>query len=389
MLFGYTDEQLDIQRAAFTAKEIAQQPDMWLKTVELLHEQRDALKAFVRQVTDRENFDVIMVGAGTSNYVGISASEVLNSRLPYRIRCYATTDLVVEPEKHLSKDRPTLLVSFARSGNSPESVGAVEVANQICDQIYHLFITCNGQGALTKLAGNSANYCSLVLPPETNDKGFAMTSSFSCMYLASLLVFQLEKLPEIGQSIRSLCSAANRLVEEDWRILDRIVGEYEFDRVVYLGTGVRKGIAQEAALKMLELNAGKVVTFFESPLGFRHGPKSIINDKTLTVFFGSSGYPMLYERDLISELSAQRHKNRLLTVSANGGSMEELADYNYKLPCDAGLGEEYQALLCAMLAQIFALLKSLKNEIGPDNPFPTGEVNRVVKGVTIYPYPAK
>lgn len=386
MLFGFTEQQLETRKAQFTACEIAQQPETWLKTLELVKAQKDELNAFIGQVTGNSAFDVIMVGAGTSDYVGKSAFEVLSASLPFKVQSCATTDLVVEPEKYIKKGRPTLLVSFARSGNSPESVGAVETADKVSDLVYHLFITCNSQGALAKLAGEKKNCYSLLLPPETNDKGFAMTSSFSCMYLACLFAFRLERLAEAEESVKKLCAAAEQFISEDWTIAEKIAEEYDFERIVYLGTGVRKGIAQEAALKMLELNAGKIGTFFESPLGFRHGPKSIINDRTLTVFFVSNNdYVLRYEKDLLNELIGEKRGNRLLALTSGDEQIE--SDYFYRLPCAGGLGEEYQALLCIMFAQVFALLVSLKNGIGPDNPCPTGEVNRVVKGVTIYPYP--
>ena len=149
-----------------------------------------------------------------------------------------------------------------------------------------------------------------------------------------------------------------------------------------------RGIAQESALKMLELNAGKVATFFESPLGFRHGPKSILNNKTLTVFYLSNDpYIRRYETDLVRELGGQRHKNRLMTISvADRAELEALVDYHYHFFEDNDLDDEYAAMLDVTTAQIIALLKSIKNGVKPDDPCPTGEVNRVVKGVVIYPY---
>lgn len=388
MLFGFTETELADLGATYTAKEIAQQPDMWLKTLEIVDGQRVGLRKFIAQVTSQKSFDILMVGAGTSNYVGESACEALNAKLPYRIRCCGSTDLVVEPEKYLAKDRPTLLVSFARSGNSPESVGAVEMANQICKQVYHLLITCNSQGELAKQTRGKENCWSLELPPDTNDQGFAMTSSFSSMYLATLAAFQLDHLTDIRASLEKLYTAACRLIHEDWTILKDVVDVYKFDRIVYLGTGILRGIAQESALKMLELNAGKVATFFESPLGFRHGPKSILNNKTLTVFYLSNDpYIRRYETDLVRELGGQRHKNRLMTISvADRAELEALVDYHYHFFEDNDLDDEYAAMLDVTTAQIIALLKSIKNGVKPDDPCPTGEVNRVVKGVVIYPY---
>lgn len=388
MLFGLTEPDLVQKGAEYTAREIAQQPAMWLETLDIIRRQKDGLQAFIEQITGKRTFDVLMVGAGTSNYVGESVSQVLNARLPFRIRSCGSTDLVVEPEKYLTKTTPTLLVSFARSGNSPESIGAVDMANQVCQEVFHLFITCNSQGALAGRAKGQEHCWSLELPPQTNDQGFAMTSSFSCMYLAALTVFQLDRLSEIQSAVKTLCTQAAQLIDHDWVKIKRVVDDFDFDRVVYLGTGVLHGVAQESALKMLELNAGKVATFFESPLGFRHGPKSIISDQTLTVFYLSSDpYIRRYEMDLVKELSGQRHKNRLLATS--GGEdpqIDTLVNEYYVFSEKAAIEDAYTALLDVVGAQILALLKSLKNGIKPDDPCPTGEVNRVVKGVTIYPY---
>ena len=43
----------------------------------------------------------------------------------------------------------------------------------------------------------------------------------------------------------------------------KVVDAFDFKRIVYLGSNVLKGTAQESALKMLELTAGKVVTMYE------------------------------------------------------------------------------------------------------------------------------
>jgi tagatose-6-phosphate ketose/aldose isomerase len=41
----------------------------------------------------------------------------------------------------------------------------------------------------------------------------------------------------------------------------------------------------------------------------------------------------------------------------------------------------------AVLAQQFALLASVECGLTPDNPFPSGELSRVVRGITIYSLP--
>lgn len=138
---------------------------------------------------------------------------------------------------------------------------------------------------------------------------------------------------------------------------------------------------------MLELTAGKVPALFDSPMGFRHGPKSIVNDETLTVIYLSDEpATRRYEMDLLKEMSGQRKKNRLLVVSAQPDKeAESLCDYFVCFHNPDKLPAAYIGLQYILVAQCIALFKSMSFGIGPDNPCPTGEVNRVVKGVILYP----
>jgi tagatose-6-phosphate ketose/aldose isomerase len=55
------------------------------------------------------------------------------------------------------------------------------------------------------------------------------------------------------------------------------------------------------------------------------------------------------------------------------------------IPGLEGLDDALVALVYLVYAQYLALFTSLEYEKTPDNPFPSGEVSRVVQGVTIYP----
>ena len=160
---------------------------------------------------------------------------------------------------------------------------------------------------------------------------------------------------------------------------------------MYLGANVLKGIAQESQLKICELTAGKVTTTFDSPMGFRHGPKSVINDKTLTIVYMSDDeYQRQYEYDIVKEISSQRKANRLVAVSAHSDpEIESMVDLFVNFDLDHKKDNVFLGFDYILVAQIIALFKSLSYGITPDNPCPSGEVNRVVKGVTIYEYKAK
>lgn len=382
MIFGYSEEDLTRRYAIYTAEEIAQQPEVWQKTIAQVKGIRISLTRLMEDVTSDGEFDVILTGAGTSEYVGRALYPVLLQKLSGRVHAIGTTDIVASPELFISPERKTLLVSFARSGNSPESVGAIKAAERISDKVKHLFITCNSEGELAKLAEKKDSYFSIVLAPETNDRSFAMTSSFTSMYLAGLLALSGDFDLDFYETV----SSVEKFLRKGYSTLAEFVDWNSFSRVVYLGSDVLKGIAQESALKVLELTAGQMAAIFDTPMGFRHGPKSIVDDDTLCVMYLSDDeHTRRYEMDVLKELYRDRKGSKLVAVTSS-------EDEEVSKSCDLmiPMGFRKAAANCQlapayiMIAQTMAMLYSIKLGITPDNPCPTGEVNRVVQGVTIY-----
>ena len=390
-IFNYSEEQMKEAFSTFTIHEIYQQPATWRKTCAQLKACKDELQKFVDQVVKAPDFDIVLTGAGTSEFVGNSLYHALNKKYDFKVKSYASTDIVPNPEDTLSRTKPTLLVNFGRSGNSPESVGSVEAAEVVCQNLFHLFVTCNNEGALSKLADKHDNCFALNLTPETHDKSFAMTSSYSNMYLATYLALNLDRLDEITAAVEKICAAGQNFLDNQFETVAKIVADFDFDRIVYLGNIALKGVAQESALKMLELTAGKVATMYDSQLGFRHGPKSIINDSTLTVaYLSDDDYRRRYELDLIKEMAGQRKGNKIAVVyNKDCAEVKELADYTLQFNVGCDMENIMLGLNYILFAQTLAVMKSLSMGITPDNPCPTGEVNRVVKGVILYPYTLK
>lgn len=385
-MFEKTKEKWETLKGAHTAREISQQPSTWLETYEIVLNHRDEIKDFISEVTSAEDFDIIFTGAGTSEFVGNSLAPLLVEKYNHKVHSIATTDIVASPRQFIHPTKPTLVVSFGRSGNSPESIGAVEIINTINPNAKHLIITCNHDGKLA--LREDANIYAIKLPKETNDQSFAMTSSYSNMFFAALLVFNIDTMETYLPSIKEAAQAANKLLTEDFQdIIDMIEG-FDFKRIVYLGDAGLNGVAQESSLKMLELTAGDVVTMYNTPLGFRHGPKSIINNDTLVVVLMSDDeYTRPYQIDLIKEMSAQRKDNKLIAIdSRQDDSIPELVDAYYTIKYENDVNPELIGLNMVIYTQIFSLYKSLHLGKTPDNPWPSGEVNRVVQGVILYPY---
>ena len=371
-----------------TWNEIAQQPGIWKEEVSIVKENIEALGKFIEGVKG-DKVKVIFTGAGSSEFVGNTICSYINSRIDIEVLSVPTTDIVSMPEQYLDADADIILVSCARSGNSPESVAAVELADKLVKNIHHIFITCNKDGKLAKISETGENKYLLLMPERTNDKGFAMTGSFSSMVVAGVLVLLRKDLDVLGEKVEYVASLVERNLDKIVANAE-IVADLDIERIVYLGDGTSKGLAEEIALKVLELTGGKLASFFNTFLGFRHGPKSIVNDKTAIVcLMSNNSYTRIYELDLLKEFKNEGGKKQIIVLDTVYDE-EVKANSNYYFSYeDAKLGEMediFASLSYLVYGQLISLIKSAKLGINPDNPCPTGEVNRVVKGVIIHEY---
>ena len=149
MMFGKEKNAWEELTGIYTAQEIYQQPATWAKTIAQIKNEKEALKSFLEPVLTGGDVEIIFTGAGTSEYVGNAVYSYVNRYTDFHASSYASTDIVETPENYLSRNKKTLLINFARSGNSPESVGSVQMAEEVCkENVSHLFITCNENGAL-------------------------------------------------------------------------------------------------------------------------------------------------------------------------------------------------------------------------------------------------
>lgn len=390
-MFTKTQEALEALGAAITTKEIKQEPRLWQETMTFFEETRDSLDSFLKRVcksANGNNVHVIFTGAGTSEYIGNTICPYLKkvgNRQCYLFESVASTDLVAAPDYYLAEEETVLLVSFARSGNSPESVAAVNLVNQLVPNSYHLTITCAKDGELAKKAQQDERSYLYLMPEDANDAGFAMTGSFTCMMLAALLIFDdANSIAQKEAYVTDMILAGQAVIDQERRLQE--LADLGFERLVYLGSAGLAKLTQEAQLKMLELTAGQVATLYESSMGFRHGPKSFINDRTLVIgFVNNDAYVRQYDLDMLEEIQADGIALKILAL-LQGGDINFSED-QFRLDTRHLLPDAYLAFPMILVAQTLALLTAVTLGNSPDTPSATGTVNRVVKGVTIHPYP--
>jgi len=385
--FGQDDNFFKERDCIYTASEIAGQPALWEKLGALLLEKKQGISDFMNSLGDLKNTRIILTGAGSSAFIGEALAGFLAKSTGLKCEAIHTTDIVSAPETVLFADIPTLLISFARSGNSPESTGAVEYARKIVKNLYEAAIVCDSTSKLHQITAENEKNLILVMPEGSNDKGFAMTSSVTCMLLAGFTMFNHERIDEIVKDINKLSeNIAGKGIY--FSQMAKKYAKIPFDRAVYLAGGAFKGLAHEGSLKMMELSAGEVNTSFDSATGFRHGPKSVIKDKTLSLHFISSDmFTAKYDTDLLKEVMREKKKNTVAAICADSAEGIEADD----VITVGSKGYGFTSDLCVGISglvffQTLAMYKSLELGITTDNPSPGGQVNRVVKGVTVYPY---
>ncbi|MFL6428179.1 MAG: SIS domain-containing protein [Acidobacteriaceae bacterium] len=369
--------------AGHTAGEIAQQPHTWPGTLSLCRRQQGDLRRFVADTRG----PVLLAGAGTSDFVGRCLERLLEQRWRRPVRAVASTELLTGMDQWLRPDEPALCISFSRSGDSSEGVAVIEEMMHRFGRVAHLVVTCNADGAMAKLAHDHPRSYALVLDPATNDRGLAMTSSFSNMVVAGQALAYLDDLDGYATNLERLASSAQSLLP---RVADAAanLAKSGFTRVCFLGSGALMATAAESALKVQELTAGRIFTMSQSFLGLRHGPLSFIDRQTLVVaYLASDPQTRSYETDLLAEL---RNKKLGATIAATGfaltGGVSDAADVSL------GLGNDprntppdlLRPPLDVIFGQLLGLFCSLEAGLKPDTPSPSGAISRVVSHVRIH-----
>lgn len=380
--FSYSTDWLEQHNALHTAREIWNQPDLWRQLHQQLTEDSGQWQPFLRPLLENPRLQIVLCGAGSSAFAGRALAPWLRQQTGRDVVAYGTTDIVANPHQYLDRSRPTLLVSFARSGNSPESVASVALADQLVPECYHLMLVCNPDSQLAQYAEGRDNVLAVVMPKGSNDQSFAMTSSFSCMMLGAALLLGPQSLDEAYPPL-------NQMVESGYRLRESLQSQVKklahsgFTRYITLGGSCFTGLAEEASLKMLELTAGRIVTRYDSPLGLRHGPKFMVDDQTLVLMmFSGDGYARKYDLDLWHELKRDGLVQQMVGLSGEA----DVQDHSDIQTLHNEREDVWMMFPYLLFAQMLAMETSLAHGLTPDNPCPTGEVNRVVKGVTIYHY---
>jgi len=382
-LINLSEEEKKKKGVEFTPAEIFQQPEMWRQTLNIIKNQKEEIISFLKGKIDKQ---FIFSGAGTSAFIGLSLANLFNKVSGYDTKTIATTDIITDPEAAFQKGRKYFLVHFARSGNSPESVGTFTLAQESDAQVKHIVITCNKDGKLARMS-NSVDSLVILLPEKTNDKGLAMTSSFSSMVVAGQCIATINELDKTAEIIENLAKAGEYVMDKYSDDLFSLC-QLDFNKAVFMGSNTLQGCATESHLKLQELTSGKVVAKHDSFLGLRHGPEAVIDEETV-VFYLLSNDPFIrkYEMDMVNGIKTKQIGLKKVAIcKKSDDQLNSLCDIILEHNI-AGIPDDYYTPVYVMVGQIVGVFKSMYYGLKPDSPSEAGIISRVVKGVKIYDRP--
>ena len=390
----WSTEEKEERGLVYTAKEIAQQPNVWQDTTDRitqgLAEWRGWMSNAGLYATNKPQ--VILSGAGSSYYVALCTQPLWRKTYGSRCEAWPTTRIIVEPTALLARNEPIILVSFARSGQNPESIGSVRLVDQIASDSHHIAITCNKESYLGRLQESNPDARSLVLHPDTLDKGLAMTSSFTSLVLAGLLLASIDNHEQARAIASNLTRLGERLLDNSGQLLD-LVSRHNFARSFILGDGSQYGVALEGVLKLAEFTDGRMLGIANSFLAARHGEANAIDDDTLVVFLlASDSYLRAYQTEVLQELCTRRPKATRVAVTLHkDDSLGEYVDHLVVLDEDGEvfIPDEWRAPIDTLVLQCLALQRSLDLGIRPDQPFSHRATLKAVDGMKLIPFTEK
>jgi len=369
-----------------TLREIGQQPLTWVETAAGMAARVETIETALSHVSgEGDPGAIVLTGSGSSLYAGECLAPALQVSLRLPVHAVSAGEVLTHPGGSLPPRARCLLVSFARSGNSPESCGVLDSVRESAPQCHHLVITCNRAGRLATSYRHDPRVATVVLDDKTCDRSLVMTSSFTNMVLAGRLLGMASDLPRYEAGASALARAGAELLLGYGDVLAHVArGDYR--SAVYLGSGCRYGSARESALKMLEMTGGRVKTFPETYLGLRHGPMCAIDDGALVVcFLSTDPVARAYEEDLLRELNRKKLGARKVIlghhVSADLSAGEDLV---VDAPGLESVGDDGAPLLDVLVGQLLAFFRCLSIGLRPDMPSDDGVISRVVQGFAIH-----
>lgn len=386
-ILGFTENELKRINGYYTCYEMIKQPELWHEGVKTIERNKINIESFLRHVYSIEGLKIFIVGAGSSAKAASIVEKYIKRITGKEVISVASTSILTHPEKFIIDDSPVLLVSLGSSGNTPEALETIEIFKAKSKKLYQLLIICSHEGEIVKKYSKEKEVLYIPIPKGTKGKSFAATGEFTLLVQYVLMIFDIDNFNYYKDMFKNIIEDSKHFLQEAIYKVHTISNK-EYETIVALGSNSLIYLASEMCLKVSELSNGQQCSEFHSILEFRHGPKLIMNSKSLvSIFFSNDPHAVKYEMDMIKECYKDKKNSMIVAISIDyNEEIDQNCDYyfyfnknNFKYIDESHIIFQYSLYL-----QSIAILKSISLKVSPDIPDETGSVNKVAQGVKIY-----
>ncbi|CCQ98769.1 Phosphosugar isomerase [[Clostridium] ultunense Esp] len=386
-ILGINIEELKRVKGYHTCFEMANQPDLWREGVKIVGEYKEKIETFLNQVKGVEGLKIYLVGAGSSAKAASIVQNYLQRVTEKEVVSVPSTTFITHSDHYIRSDEPLLLVSFSSSGNTTEALEAIRIFKEKSRKVYQLLLICSEEGEIVKKYAREEGVLYVPIPKGTKGRSFAATGEFTLLILYALMIFDIHRYDYYKKMFDHIISDAERFFREEiYKV--HAVANRNYDTIVGLGSGALLYLASEMCLKVSELTGGLQSTEYHSILEFRHGPKLIMNSRSLlTFFFSPDPHARRYEVDMLKECYRDKKNSYIAALSMD---YDEEIDENSDMYIYFNEGkfayadESHVVFQYSLYLQALAILKSIQLNISPDQPDRTGAVHKVAQGVNLY-----
>jgi glutamine---fructose-6-phosphate transaminase (isomerizing) len=331
-------------RGQYTRDEIFSQPQTWTDAIEVLKQNAKEIQDFSKQPRQEQ---IIFSGCGSTYYLSCAAAAIFQEVTGLPARGLPASELWLSPQASYPKSNAITLIAVSRSGETSETLRACELfQSKYKGRI--ITLVCDPNSSLAKLG--SVTLCF----PSAMEKSVAQTRAFSTLYLGALgLSLIWARRTDLQESLKKLPEFGKRILAEYSSLSGQLGKHLKLDRIYFLGSGGRYGLACELNLKMKEMSLTHSEAFHF--LEFRHGPKSMVNQNTLVV-------------GLISQENGKHELSVLKDVRELGAKIITIGEHNTDVSFDSGLEEVISNILYLPFGQMLAYERSIAKGLNPDKP---------------------
>lgn len=335
-------------RGAYTYQEIMSQGQAWEQTLAAFDQQRSQLTQWLSLPREA----IVFTGCGSTYYLSLAAAALWQSLTGWFASGVPASEMWLFPEATLTS-QPSLLVAVSRSGETSETLRALQVFRQRSAADI-LGVTVYADSQLARAAPR------VLVTSGADEHSVAQTRSFSSMYvLIQAMTAVAAGNQPVLEHLKQLPGCFERLVQAYAPLAKSLAEDLRRQHFVFLGSGAYYGLALEAMLKMKEmsLSAAEAFHFLE----YRHGPKSLVSDSTLVVGLLSEA-ARAEELKVLAEMRRLGARVLAIDESSQGLEADDVVELN------SGLAYLERGALLLPVLQLMAYYRSMANGLNPDMP---------------------